>query len=230
MRPPQGGRRCRASFSSRPGDRGCNLLPACIPQLRSPSEVREEAPADLLLDEKAQSRGRSSSLPLLEPVVSVVVFPVDEAEPKHHSLELLTCRDCGHCSETFEPFLDLSLEIDQVDDLVAALESLTKVEQINDAKNKLTCGSCNGQVCKDKQLLLDKAPDVVAFQLKRFALLDGSIEKIDKHVAYPSELDLRPFHSNPDKEDLKYDRYGVVKHSGLPSFGHYMRMILSGCL
>jgi ubiquitin carboxyl-terminal hydrolase 36/42 len=92
------------------------------------------------------------------------------------------------------------LEIDQVDDLAAALESFTKVEQIGDAMNKLTCGSCNGQVSKDKQLLLDKAPDVLAFQLKRFAILDGSIEKIEKHVVYPSELDLKPFHSNPDKE------------------------------
>ncbi|KAM0917067.1 hypothetical protein ACQ4PT_009801 [Festuca glaucescens] len=139
----------------------------------------------------------------------------------------LTCCDCGHCSETFEPFLDLSLEIDQVDDLVAALESFTKVEQVGDAENKLTCESCNVQVCKDKRLVLDKAPDVVAFQLKRFTTLDNSIEKIDKHVAYPSELDLEPFHSNPDKEDLKYDLYGVVEHSGLPNYGHYVCAIRS---
>jgi ubiquitin carboxyl-terminal hydrolase 36/42 len=92
------------------------------------------------------------------------------------------------------------LEIDQVDDLVAALESFTKVEQIGDAENKLTCESCNVQVCKDKRLVLDTAPDVVAFQLKRFTTLDNSVEKIDKHVAYPSELGLKPFHSNPDKE------------------------------
>ncbi|KAM0881847.1 hypothetical protein ACQ4PT_032686 [Festuca glaucescens] len=139
----------------------------------------------------------------------------------------LKCHECGHLSETFEPFLDLSLEIDQIDNLVAALESFTKVEQIGDAENKLTCGSCNGQVCKDKQLVLDKAPDGVAFQLKRFTTLDGSIVKIDKHVAYPSELDLKPFHTNPDKEDLKYDLYGVVEHSGLPNFGHYVCTIRS---
>lgn len=48
--------------------------------------------------------------------------------------------------------------------------------------------------------MVDKAPDVVAFQLKRFTTLDGSIVKIDKHVGYPLELDLQPFHSNPDKE------------------------------
>nr|XP_051229847.1 ubiquitin carboxyl-terminal hydrolase 21-like [Lolium perenne] len=114
---------------------------------------------------------------------------------------LLTCHDCGHCSETFEPFLDISLEIDQVHDLVAALESFTKVEQLGDAENKLKCESCNGQVCKDKQLVLDTTPDVVAFQLKRFTVtLDGYIEKIDKHVAYPSQLDLQLFHTNPNKE------------------------------
>ncbi|KAK1663071.1 hypothetical protein QYE76_051230 [Lolium multiflorum] len=144
------------------------------------------------------------------------------------NLSLLTCHDCGHCSETFEPFLDISLEIDQVDDLVAALESFTKVEQLGDAEHKLKCESCNGQVCKDKQLVLDATPDVVAFQLKRFTVtLDGYIEKIDKHVAYPSQLDLQLFHTNPDKEGLKYDLYGVVKHSGLPNFGHYMCTIRS---
>ncbi|KAM3225822.1 hypothetical protein ACQJBY_058495 [Aegilops geniculata] len=139
----------------------------------------------------------------------------------------LTCRDCGHCSETFEPFLDLSLEIDQVNDLVAALESFTKVEQVGDDENKLTCESCKVQVCKDKRLVLDKAPDVIAFQLKRFTTLDNSIEKIDKHVAYPSELDLKPFHNNPDKEELMYDLYGVVEHSGLPNYGHYVCTIRS---
>ncbi|KAM0839630.1 hypothetical protein ACQ4PT_060195 [Festuca glaucescens] len=130
--------------------------------------------------------------------------------------------------ETFEPFLDISLEIDQVDDLVAALESFIKVEQLGDAENKLNCESCNGQVCKDKQLVLDTTPDVVAFQLKRFTVtLDGYIEKIDKHVAYPLQLDLHLFHTNLDKEGLKYDLYGIVKHSGLPNFGHYMCTIRS---
>ncbi|XP_062219965.1 ubiquitin carboxyl-terminal hydrolase 21-like isoform X2 [Phragmites australis] len=140
----------------------------------------------------------------------------------------LSCCECGHSSESFEPFLDLSLEIDQVDHLVDALESFTKVEQIGDSEEKLTCESCNTQVCKNKQLTLDKAPDVIAFQLKRFTTLDNFIEKIDKHVVYPPELDLKPFHSNPDTAgELKYDLYGVVEHSGLPNYGHYVCTIRS---
>ena len=90
------------------------------------------------------------------------------------------------------------MEIDQVDHLVDALQSFTKVEQIGDSENKLTCESCNAQVCKNKQLTLHRAPDVVAFHLKRFTTLDNSVEKIDKCVAYPLEVDLKPFHSSPD--------------------------------
>ena len=112
----------------------------------------------------------------------------------------MTCRDCGFCSETFERFLDLSLEIDHVDDLVAALESFTKVEQIGDAENKVICDSCNAKVCVDKRLIIDKAADVLAFQLKRFTTLGNTIEKISKHVAYPSDLDMKPFHTNPEHE------------------------------
>ncbi|KAM0929979.1 hypothetical protein ACQ4PT_001244 [Festuca glaucescens] len=185
MRPPQGGRQRRASLSSCPGGRACNLLLASIPPLLSPSEDLQASPAGLLLDEKPWRRGRSPSTPLPEPL---------------QCLELLTCHDCGHCSEILEPFLDLSLEIGQVDNLVAALESFTKVGQIGDAENKLTCDSCNAQIFKDKRFVIDKTPDVVAFHLKRFTTLDNSIEKIDKYVGYPSELDLKLFHSNPEKE------------------------------
>ncbi|CAL5018960.1 unnamed protein product [Urochloa decumbens] len=140
----------------------------------------------------------------------------------------LSCCECGHSSETFEPFLDLSLEIDQVDHLVDALESFTKVEQIGDSEDKLTCERCNAQVCKNKQLTLHRAPDVIAFHLKRFTTLANSVEKIDKHVAYPPDVDLKPFHSNPDSAgELKYDLYGVVEHSGLPNYGHYVCSIRS---
>uniref|UniRef100_A0A0E0GBJ3 USP domain-containing protein n=1 Tax=Oryza nivara TaxID=4536 RepID=A0A0E0GBJ3_ORYNI len=140
----------------------------------------------------------------------------------------LTCCECGHCSETYEPFLDLSLEIDQADNLIDALESFTKLERIGDAEDKLNCEHCNAKVCKNKQLMLDRSPDVVAIHLKRFTSLDRSVEKIDKHVVYPLELDLKPFHCDPDiNKELKYDLYGVVEHSGSPSYGHYVCSVRS---
>jgi ubiquitin carboxyl-terminal hydrolase 36/42 len=124
--------------------------------------------------------------------------------------------------------LDLSLEIDQADNLIDALESFTKLERIGDAEDKLNCEHCNAKVCKNKQLMLDRSPDVVAIHLKRFTSLDRSVEKIDKHVVYPLELDLKPFHCDPDiNKELKYDLYGVVEHSGSPSYGHYVCSVRS---
>uniref|UniRef100_A0A0D9VI66 Ubiquitin carboxyl-terminal hydrolase n=1 Tax=Leersia perrieri TaxID=77586 RepID=A0A0D9VI66_9ORYZ len=140
----------------------------------------------------------------------------------------LICCECGHCSETYEPFLDLSLEIDQVDNLVHALESFTKLEQVGDPEDKLICEHCNTKVCKNKQLMIDRSPDVIAFHLKRFTTLDNSVEKISKHVVYPLELDLKPFHSDPDVDkELKYDLYAVVEHQGLYSHGHYVCSVRS---
>ncbi|KAL5666176.1 hypothetical protein ACJX0J_026284, partial [Zea mays] len=169
------------------------------------------------LDPKSKSKGSSFE-------EESIVKEIFGGQLKSH----LSCCECGHSSETFEPFLDLSLEIDQVDHLVDALQSFTKVEQVGDSENKLTCESCNARVCKNKQLTLYRAPDVIAFHLKRFTTLDNSVKKIDKYVAYPLEVDLKPFHSNPETVgELKYDLYGVVEHSGLPNYGHYVCTIRS---
>ncbi|XP_072987788.1 ubiquitin carboxyl-terminal hydrolase 21-like isoform X1 [Typha latifolia] len=140
----------------------------------------------------------------------------------------LRCVECGHCSDTYEPFLDLSLEIDDIDTVDDALMSFTKVEKIDDPETKFTCDGCQSQVLMEKQLKLDKAPDVLALQLKRFKNDGVSIYKIYKPVEYPSELDLKPFLSSPHEEvPLNYDLYGVVEHRGSFNFGHYVCVIRS---
>ncbi|RWW08157.1 hypothetical protein GW17_00028429 [Ensete ventricosum] len=112
----------------------------------------------------------------------------------------LRCCGCGHCSDTFEPLLDLSLEIDNVSSVGAALKSFTKLERIDDPDVRFTCGGCKAQVSMEKQLKLDQAPQVLALHLKRFKN-DGSFSnKIDDFVEYPLELDLNPCLSCPAKE------------------------------
>ncbi|KAF5205182.1 Ubiquitin carboxyl-terminal hydrolase [Thalictrum thalictroides] len=139
------------------------------------------------------------------------------------------CCSCGHCSDTFEPWNDLSLEIEDVDSLPTALESFTKVERIEDAK--YTCENCKKEVLVvKKHLTLEKTPTVVAFHLKRFKSVGSYVEKIDKHVDYPLELDLLPYKSSQENTDVdsKYELYGVVVHSGISiSSGHYYCFIRS---
>ncbi|CAH9080058.1 unnamed protein product [Cuscuta epithymum] len=135
------------------------------------------------------------------------------------------CCNCDHCSDTYEPLIDLSLEIEHVDSIPAALESFTKVEHIEDPEIKFTCANCKEQVMIEKQLLLDESPSVAAFHLKRFKNDGSVVEKIDKHVAFPLELDMLPY-AAPKNEgsegDSKYYLYAILVHIGYSSCsGHY---------
>lgn len=89
--------------------------------------------------------------------------------------------------------IDLSLEIEDVDTLPSALESFTKVEKIDDLVAKFRCENCEDKVSVEKQLMLDQAPSVAAFHLKRFKTKATYVKKIDKHIVFPLELDLQPY-------------------------------------
>nr|GME17873.1 ubiquitin carboxyl-terminal hydrolase 20-like [Ipomoea batatas] len=142
----------------------------------------------------------------------------------------LCCCNCGHCSDTYEPLIDLSLEIEDVDSIPAALESFTRVENIEDPETMFTCENCKEQVLIEKQLLLDEAPTVATFHLKRFKNDGSVVEKIDKHVAFPLELDLLPYaeKNHISNGDSKYCLYAIVVHNGFSSCsGHYYCFIRS---
>ncbi|KAJ8538718.1 hypothetical protein K7X08_030014 [Anisodus acutangulus] len=142
----------------------------------------------------------------------------------------LRCCNCGHCSDAYEPLIDLSLEIKDVDSLPAGLESFTRVEKIDDPEIKFSCEKCKAQVSIEKQLLLDKAPSVAAFHLKRFENDGSFVEKVDKHVSFPLELDLLPYTNNNqiNNEEMKYDLYAIIVHIGFSSCsGHYYSFVRS---
>ncbi|XP_019156214.1 PREDICTED: ubiquitin carboxyl-terminal hydrolase 21-like [Ipomoea nil] len=157
-----------------------------------------------------------------------------QVSPKHenvvkqtfggHLISKLQCCNCGHRSDTYEPLVDLSLEIEDVDSLSLALDSFTKVERIEDPETKFTCEKCKVQVSIEKQLLLDEAPLVATFHLKRFKNDGSLVEKIAKHVTFPPELDLLPYVERNEKviEESKYNLFAVVVHIGVSlSSGHY---------
>ncbi|RXH70990.1 hypothetical protein DVH24_015612 [Malus domestica] len=145
-------------------------------------------------------------------------------------LSKLRCCNCGHCSDTYEPLIDLSLEIEEADTLPRALESFTKIENINDSETKFTCEKCK-EVSVEKQLVVDQAPQVAAFHLKRFKTDGSNVQKIEKHVEFPRELDLKPYTSGNDIDsdvELKYELYAIVEHVGFSSTsGHYFCFVRS---
>ncbi|XP_076940736.1 ubiquitin carboxyl-terminal hydrolase 20-like [Bidens hawaiensis] len=142
----------------------------------------------------------------------------------------LRCCNCNHISDTYEPSVDLSLEIDDANSLSTALESFTKVEHIEDEEMKFTCDHCKQKVSVDKQLMLDQIPPICAFHLKRFKNDGSYVKKIDKHVEFPLELDLQEFTSGSqcNNVDFTYELYAVVVHAGFTSSsGHYYCYIRS---
>lgn len=102
---------------------------------------------------------------------------------------------CSYCSNTFDPFLDLSLEIVKADSLPKALIHFTAVEQLDGGERQYQCQRCRQKVKALKQLTVHKPPYVLSIHLKRFGSHAPGI-KIDKKVEFGSTLDLKPFVSN----------------------------------
>lgn len=135
------------------------------------------------------------------------------------------CTQCSHSSNKFDPFLDLSLQINRADSLVKALSHFTAVEQLDEGEKRYQCEQCKVKVRALKQLKIDKAPYILAIHLKRFST-GGSGGKIDKKIEFGCTLDLKPFASSTHEGDLKYTLYGVLVHSGWSTHsGHYFCFI-----
>ncbi|CAI9098848.1 OLC1v1035571C1 [Oldenlandia corymbosa var. corymbosa] len=130
------------------------------------------------------------------------------------------CMQCSFCSNKFDPFLDLSLEINKADSLHKALVHFTASEQLDGGERQYQCQQCKQKVRALKQLTIYKAPEVLSIHLKRFGSFRG--QKIDKKIQFGPTLDLKSFVTGPYDGDLKYTLYGVLVHAGWSTHsGHY---------
>ncbi|XP_051113943.1 ubiquitin carboxyl-terminal hydrolase 23 isoform X2 [Andrographis paniculata] len=130
------------------------------------------------------------------------------------------CMQCSFCSNKFDPFLDISLEILKAETLEKALHHFTAKEQLDGGAKQYQCQQCKQKVKALKHLTIHKAPLVLTVHLKRFGHFHG--QKITKKIAFGSTLDLKPFVSGPYEGDLNYTLYGVLVHAGWSTHsGHY---------
>eukprot|EP00899_Mesostigma_viride_P008247 jgi/Mesvir1/17423/Mv08705-RA.2 len=137
------------------------------------------------------------------------------------------CHACGYCSNTYDPALDLSLEIHQVPSVARALGRFTQVEVLS-GSNRYKCSRCQKAVRADKRFTVDSAPRVLTLHLKRFNHLG---RKVDKGVEFRLELDLRPYMSEAGEEHgaVMYELFAVLVHAGRSCHsGHYYCFVRSG--
>jgi ubiquitin C-terminal hydrolase len=84
----------------------------------------------------------------------------------------LTCRGCGHCSTKYEPFMDISLSVDNIKrrsregiTLEDCLRQWCAVEFLNAS---MTCESCKNRSMMKKTLSICRLPPTLIVHLKRF--------------------------------------------------------------
>lgn len=131
------------------------------------------------------------------------------------------CTRCSHCSNKFDPFLDLSLDIAKASNLVRALQNFTEDELLDGGQKQYQCERCRQKVVAKKRFTIDRAPNVLTIHLKRFSPFNPR-DKIDKKVDFQPVLDLKPFVSDSKVSDYKYSLYGVLVHAGWNTqCGHY---------
>jgi ubiquitin C-terminal hydrolase len=137
------------------------------------------------------------------------------------------CTECRYSSNTYDPFLDLSLEISRKSchSISAALAEFTRKETL-DSANRWKCSGCKKRVCATKQLTVFRPPLAMCIQLKRFSYggFSGGFgnqrggKKIAKPIEFPANLTL-PL---SDGRSCEYGLTGIVIHvGGTASSGHY---------
>ncbi|XP_076457371.1 uncharacterized protein LOC143291386 [Babylonia areolata] len=130
------------------------------------------------------------------------------------------CMKCSARFNTYDPYMDISLDLKDVKTLEEAFSRFVKPEML-DMDNAYKCERCHQKVNAEKRLSIHRASNVLTIQLKRFDYI-GAAAKIRKHIPFSDRLNIRPYMSQVQGESVWYHLYGVLIHSGLDSMcGHY---------
>ncbi|KAI7804050.1 putative ubiquitin carboxyl-terminal hydrolase 36, partial [Triplophysa rosa] len=129
------------------------------------------------------------------------------------------CSVCKSVSDTYDPYLDIALEIRQAVNIVRALELFVKPDVLS-GENAYMCAKCKKKVPATKRFTVHRTSNVLTLSLKRFANFSGG--KITKDVGYPEFLNIRPYMSQSAGDPVMYGLYAVLVHSGYSCHaGHY---------
>ncbi|CAL1540522.1 unnamed protein product [Lymnaea stagnalis] len=139
----------------------------------------------------------------------------------------VTCLRCHAKSNTFDPFMDISLDIKGVNTVEDALAKFVKPETL-EQENAYKCPNCKHKVRAQKRFSIQKAPNVLTLQLNRFDFHRHLSGKITRFIKYPEKINLRNYMSQRQDEPILYHLYGVLVHSGHSSeHGHYYSYVKS---
>ncbi|KAB1996178.1 hypothetical protein ES319_D13G214000v1 [Gossypium barbadense] len=162
----------------------------------------------------------------------------------------VTCTICGFTSTTYDPCVDVSLNLDTVNlsaaektglsTLSGCLNLFTRAERLG-SDSKLHCQNCQELRDTSKQLSISRLPLVLCLHIKRFehSLIRKTSRKIDQYLQFPFALDMTPYLSSSivrsrfgnrifafecenSDSSAEYEIFAVIAHSGMLESGHYV--------
>ena len=145
-----------------------------------------------------------------------------------------TCASCSQSSFKYEEFKDITLEVNELNNIEESLNKFISDEDIED----YFCSCCNKKVTLKKCSLIANLPNILIIHLNRIKMnmLNGNLEKIYSRFEFPQTLDLKKYciEDNIDNSKIiykkkdeyyKYELKGVNIHKGNVDGGHYISII-----
>lgn len=131
------------------------------------------------------------------------------------------CLECKKTSNTFDPLLDINLDIKNCPSLTKALQRSIQSDTL-EGDNSYACPYCKKMTRAQKRFTVHRLPNVLTIQLKRFEYNGLFGGKINKQVNYTDHLNMRPFMSATKGPSEWYRLYAVLVHLGYSNqSGHY---------
>ncbi|KAK6129811.1 hypothetical protein DH2020_036445 [Rehmannia glutinosa] len=160
----------------------------------------------------------------------------------------VTCTSCGFTSSTFDPCMDISLDLDTdgpfpknlasksnktltSSSLAGCLDRFTRPEKLG-SDQKLYCENCHEKHDALKQMSLKKLPLVLCLHIKRFehSSIRKTSRKIDRHLKFPFSLDMSPYLSSSIMKKRLGNRIFSFEgeETDVPTDGYSFGMLESG--
>ena len=137
----------------------------------------------------------------------------------------IKCKECNNISSHNELYIDFSLPIKKgklvINTLEKSFECFFGIEELI-KDNQYKCEKCNKKVDAEKYFEIKSLPKILLIALNRFEYdyNKGLKKKINTPISIPDKIT-----KIGNLDNLNYDLYGIIIHSGSAMSGHYFSLI-----
>ena len=132
-------------------------------------------------------------------------------------LSFTSCSKCPYITTNHEPIMVIILTLQS--DFHSLYDCLHEYigKNLLDSQNTWTCDTCKENNCPSQKKIFWKLSPIIIFEIKQYT----SSRKLNKHIDFPSHLDMSNYCVNVDKKNTSYKLSGICNHSGGLGSGHY---------